>query len=109
MATELTPVKRPRQDDAPMDMSVKSHVTPMEGELGGKGKRRRVQTMRAPSYANEVTRKQFVARTGFRGQGQSRAFSYSKMATKAEAEVLAKLFCKNACLDRGLPVPPRFE
>ena len=71
------------------------------GKVGAKEKA-------TPSYSHEGSRKQFLARTGRRGEGQSMRFPYSNAGEKNGAEQKAKRFCRKVCQKMGLPLNAKF-
>lgn len=75
-------------------------------DFGGKAGEEIKESM--PSYSDEKTRGQFMARSGLKGKGQSARFPYTPK-TKAKQEAACKAFCRKLCLDRGLGVPARFK
>ena len=91
---------------------------------------------RNPTVQHEASRRQFLARSGLRGAGNSKSFPYANAKGKAEAakcpnrigrpltqteskytrtanaheaEKLAIAFCRRAFKKRGIPVPAKFQ
>lgn len=60
-----------------------------------------VREGKKPHFADESTRKQFLARTGIAGIGQSKAFKYDNDASKKRARAEADQWVKQQCRDRG--------
>ena len=60
-----------------------------------------------PTYSDEATRMQFMARTGIKGPGQSKRFAYTH-ATKNAVEEAVKKYCRGLCTAQGVAISEKF-